>query len=122
MPKGISLMAVVQTILVVYMALGLALQISLRYKIGRGMEDGPPSLARTVRDYAPALFLIPIGWAMFAFRRWKQNDTDLKESGLMMASGLAVALALLFLALLATLSVWLPGSLVGAIPAANAKG
>ena len=116
MPKGISLMAVVHVVLIVYIALGLGMQIKLRYKMGYGLEDGPTSLARTVRDYAPVLFVFPVSWAVFSLRRWKRNGTDLDESGTMMVTGLAVVAALLLIAFLGTLSVWLPGSLIQSVP------
>ena len=97
-------MTLIHVIIIVYMTFGLAVQIKIRYKIGYGMEDSPPSLARTIRDYSPVLFIIPMVWAAFAFRRWKKNGTDLDESTHMMLSGISIAGGLLILAVIGTIS------------------
>lgn len=105
-------MTVIHVVIVVYMALGLAAQIKIRYKIGYGLEEAPPSLGRTVRDYAPVLFVIPVGWALFAFHRWKRSGTDLSDSGWIMVTGVVVACGLCLLAFLGTVSIWSKGSLI----------
>ncbi|MEZ5323600.1 MAG: hypothetical protein R3F19_00825 [Verrucomicrobiales bacterium] len=107
-------MAVVHVVIVVYMALGLAAQIKVRYKIGYGLDDAPPSLGRALRDYAPVVFVVPVTWAVFAFKRWRRNGADLLESGIVMGTGLAVAFSLFFIAFLGTISVWSKGSLIQA--------
>ena len=116
MPKGISLMTIVHVIIIVYMSLGLAAQIKVRFKVGLDMVDAPPIFGRTVRDYSPALFSFPLGWAAFALRRWHREGTDLFQPGstTLTLTGLSVLAALLAIAYIGTISIWTTGSLIQA--------
>ena len=50
MPKGYSFMALIQVIVITEIALGMGIIIKVRYKIGWGLDDRPPSPGRTLRD------------------------------------------------------------------------
>lgn len=116
MRRGLALLAAIQVALVVYCVLGVGIQLKLRapdYDFSFAGWDPQQRFAvpRAVRDYGLLLLALPLAWYLAA-QYFHRSDVSRFSDRSLLVSGGGLCFALLILAFIATLKIWVFPSFV----------